>query len=64
MIRWGATPLQDAVAARHPQMASFVRTLGGTMPETFAADQLFTAAVKGHVKDLNMLIKFAGLDVR
>ena len=33
------------------------------MAETFAEDQLFFAAAKGHVKDLNMLIKFAGLDV-
>ena len=55
--------MQDAVASRHPHMASYIRSLGGTMSESFAADQLFTAALKGNVKDLNMLIKFAGLDV-
>ncbi len=33
------------------------------MSDTFAADELFSAACKGHVKDLNLLVKFAGLDV-
>lgn len=61
--RWGGTPLQDAVRSGRVQLASFLRSRKGLMPESLGAKELCQAAANGDVKTLKLLIECAGIKV-
>jgi len=60
--RWGRTPLQDAVSGHHRNLSTLLRSLGATMPLSFGTSHLLSAASRGDVETISLLIKNAGLD--
>jgi hypothetical protein len=63
ILRWGGTPLQDAVCTGHREVATALRLSGGIMSDSFGSTRMFDAAARGDVKNLSLLIKHAGLKV-
>ena len=60
-VRWGGTPLQDAVGSGHVQVASVLKSKGGIMPESLGAVQMCEAASDGDVRRLKLLVECAGI---
>ena len=60
--RWACTPLQDAVMAGDEQLAYLLKRKGGKMSDSIGVGMMCSAASRGDVKMLNLLIKCAGLE--
>ena len=54
-VRWGCTPLQEAVRSGRTLLAELIRTKGGTFPDDVGAVQICSAASKGDVPALQLL---------
>lgn len=53
--RWGGTPLQDAVQQSHLDVAQFLRSRGGVLPDGVGVEQVCEAAASGDVRRLRLL---------
>jgi len=54
--RWGGSPLDDAHRHRHNEVATFLRSKGGSTGTTDQSVNLITAAVTGDLPELEMLL--------
>ena len=63
MYRWGATPLQDAINSGHMQLANIMIAMGGIVPVGYGISRAFTAAANGDVRNLNLLMDCAEIQV-
>jgi len=54
--RWEGTPLKDAIISGHPLVAESLKAKGARMPKGIGAQEMCTAASRGDVARMRMLL--------